>query len=310
MSRTEITLFSALLMLAGAGWGLTQPLSKIAVSTGYQHFGLIFWQMVIGALAMALIALATGRRLPLNRVTIRFYAFIALIGTIIPNGASYQALVHIPAGFQSVLMSLVPMAALPIALAFGLERASVRRLFGLLAGLGGVMLLTLPRASVPDPAMLPWMMLTLLAVFCYAFEGNYVAKWGTRGLDAIQVLLGASLIGIFLALPLAVMSGQFISPFRPYGAPEWSLIASALIHVMVYAIYVWMVGRAGPVFTAQVGYLVTGFGVVWAMLILRESYSPYFWAAMALIFLGVFLVQPRGKDKLAPARPIDDTSPK
>ena len=309
MKRTEIALFSGLLALAGAGWGLTQPLSKIAVSTGYQHFGLIFWQLVVGALAMSVIALATGRKLPLTKETIRFYAFIALIGTLIPNTASYQALVHIPAGFQSVLMSLVPMAALPIALAFGLERASLRRLFGLLAGLGGVMLLTLPRASLPDPAMLPWMMLTLVSVFCYAFEGNYVAKWGTKGLDAIQVLFGASLIGIFMALPLAVASGQFISPFRAYGAPEWSLIASSLIHVLVYATYVWLVGRAGPVFTAQVGYLVTGFGVVWSMLILQESYSPYFWAAMALIFFGVFLVQPRGKDKLAPAEPIGDTSP-
>jgi drug/metabolite transporter (DMT)-like permease len=179
---------------------------------------------------------------------------------------------------------------------------------GLLAGLGGVMLLVLPRASLPDPGMLPWMALTLVAVFCYAFEGNYVAKWGTRGLDAIQVLFGASLVGALLALPLALGTGQFISPLRSYGAPEWSLIAASLIHVVVYTVYVWLVGRAGPVFTAQVGYLVTGFGVVWAMLILDESYSPYFWAAVALIFLGVSLVQPRRKEKLAPAGSIGETA--
>ena len=42
MSRRELVFFTGVLLIMGAGWGLTQPLSKIAVSTGYRHFGLIF----------------------------------------------------------------------------------------------------------------------------------------------------------------------------------------------------------------------------------------------------------------------------
>lgn len=38
MPRNLILPFLALL-LAGAGWGLTQPLAKIAVSEGYRQFG-------------------------------------------------------------------------------------------------------------------------------------------------------------------------------------------------------------------------------------------------------------------------------
>jgi drug/metabolite transporter (DMT)-like permease len=53
------------------------------------------------------------------------------------------------------------------------------------------------------------------------------------------------------------------------------------------------VGRAGSVFAAQVSYLVTGFGVVWAMLILNESYGSSFWYAFCLMLVGLFLVQPR-----------------
>lgn len=37
-------LFLALILM-GAGWGATQPLSKIAVSEGYRHFGIIVWQL-------------------------------------------------------------------------------------------------------------------------------------------------------------------------------------------------------------------------------------------------------------------------
>ena len=33
---------SVVLVLLGVGWGSTQSLGKMAVSTGFQHFGLIF----------------------------------------------------------------------------------------------------------------------------------------------------------------------------------------------------------------------------------------------------------------------------
>ncbi|NNJ68829.1 MAG: EamA/RhaT family transporter, partial [Boseongicola sp.] len=44
----------------GAGWGATQPLAKIAVSEGYRHIGLVFWQLAIGALVMGLIQTVRG----------------------------------------------------------------------------------------------------------------------------------------------------------------------------------------------------------------------------------------------------------
>ncbi|MHA6262800.1 DMT family transporter [Arenibacterium sp. CAU 1754] len=308
MSRGEKLTFTVLLLLLGAGWGVTQPLTKIAVSTGHGHFGLIFWQLVIGAGAMCIASLVRGSGLPWSRGALRVYVVIAFIGTLIPNSTSYQAIAHLPSGVMSVLLSLIPMIAFPMALGLGLERFSMRRFLGLLAGLGGVSLLILPEASLPDAAMLAWIPVALVAPFFYAFEGNYVARWGTGGLDPMQVLFGASLIGAVIALPLAVGSGQFISPFRTYGAPEWSLIASSLVHVVVYASYVWLVGRTGPVFAVQVSYLVTGFGVVWAMLILNESYSPYFWAAMGMVLLGVLLVQPRRKDTVAQDPAIGETA--
>lgn len=295
--------FVTVLLLLGAGWGITTPLSKIAVSTGYQHFGLIFWQMAIGALTMVAVIRTTGRSLPWTRGALRTYVIIALIGTILPNSASYQAITHLPAGMVSVLLSLIPMIAFPIALSMRLERFSGLRFLGLAFGLGGVLLLVLPKASLPEPGMWLWVPVALIAPAFYAFEGNYVARWGTAGLDAIQVLGGASVVGTAITLPLAVGSGQFIWPVQGIGAPEWALLASSVIHVVVYASYVWLVGRAGPVFAVQVSYLVTGFGVLWAMLILGESYAAHFWLAMALVLSGVLLVQPRPQDKAPPANP-------
>lgn len=290
---------TGLLVVLGAGWGITQPLSKIAVSEGYGHFGLIFWQFAVGAVVLGAITLARGKRLPLGPKQIRLYVIMAIIGTLLPNSASYAAIVHLPSGITSILLSLVPMLAFPIALALGLDRFSLKRIAGLCCGLGGVALIVLPGTALPDAAMLIWVPVSLLAPLFYALEGNVVAKWGTYGVDAVQVLLGASLVGIVLALPFALLSGQWIDPRPPWGAPDAALVASATIHGLVYSSYVWLVGRSGPVFAAQVSYLVTGFGLFWAMLILGERYSGPVWAATALMMVGLFLVTPRANSSLA-----------
>ncbi len=290
--RTTFTLF-AILALMGAGWGATQPLSKIAVSEGYRHFGLVFWQLAIGAAILSVIQAVRGVRLRCDRPALRVYVFIALIGTILPNSASYEAIRHLPSGLVSILLALVPMFAFPMALMLGNERFVLIRFFGLVLGLTGVLLIVGPEGSLPDRAMVLWVPLALIAPLFYGFEGNAVARWGTAGLSPIEVLYGASLFGALLMLPVTLLTGHFIDPRPPWGAPDFALVATSVIHVTVYTTYVWMVGRAGPVFAVQVSYLVTGFGVIWAMLILGESYSGWVWAAMAVMFLGMFLVQPR-----------------
>lgn len=290
----------AVLVLLGAGWGLTQPLSKIAVSEGYRHFGLIFWQLVIAAAILFVINRARGKPVPVTAAAIRLYAIIALTGTLLPNAASYEAARHLPAGVLSVTIAAVPIFAFPIALLMGNERFRWAPFAGVICGMAGVLLLIGPQASLPDPGMAVFIPLALIAPLFYGFEGNFVARYGTGELDPIQVLLGASLLGTVIAFPLAVGSGQWIDPSPPWRAPDIALIGSSVIHALVYSTYVWLIGRAGAVFASQVAYLVTGFGVFWSMLLLGEQYSGYFWGALAMMLLGMLLVRPRHSETVAP----------
>tara|TARA_R110002124_G_scaffold145799_1_gene311056 strand:- start:275 stop:1207 length:933 start_codon:yes stop_codon:yes gene_type:complete len=291
----------AALVVMGAGWGITQPLSKIAVSEGYRYFGLIFWQATIGAVILGAILVirdrglgrVRGRGLPLTGPALRRYLMMALVGTILPDAAGYEVLRHIPAGVMAVVLSLVPMMAFPVALVLGNDGFAWSSLAGLVLGLAGVLLIALPDASLPDRAMVVWLPLALVPPVCYALEGNAVARWGMGGTDPVQLLCGASALAALLTLPLALASGQWIAPFLPWGAPDLALIASAVLHVFAYTTYVWLVGHAGPSFAVQVSYLVTGFGVIWSMVLLGERFSLWVWAAMAAMLLGVALVQPR-----------------
>lgn len=288
-----------LLVLLGAAWGATQPLTKFAVSTGHGPLGLIFWQLAIGAVLLRLLLAVLRRPLPLTRRALAFYLLIAVIGTLVPNSASYLAARDLPAGILAIVIALVPMFAFPMAMALGVDRFSGPRLAGLMLGLAGIALIALPEASLPDRAMLAALPLALVAPLLYAVEGNVVARWGTAGCDAVQTLCGASAVGAAIALPLALASGQFIDPRAGFGAAERALVASSLLHGPAYAAYLWMIGRAGPVFTAQVSYLVTGFGVAWSMLALGESYSGWIWLAMAAMMGGLLLVQPRPRYSIA-----------
>lgn len=290
---TEALWLFAILAVMGAGWGMTQPLAKIAVSEGYRAFGLIAWQLAVGALATGAVLAVRGRRPRFDAPALRVYLVIALIGTVLPNSASFEAARHLPAGLLSILLSLVPMFAFPMALALGNERFAWGRFAGLLLGLTGVLIIVAPDASLPDRAMIVFIPVALIAPIFYGLEGNVVARWGTAGLGPIEVLFGASLIGAAIAFPLAFATGTYIDPLVAWRGPEWAILGSSLIHVTVYTTYVWLVGRAGPVFAVQVSYLVTLFGVTWSILILNESYSGWIWAAMVIIMAGVFLVQPR-----------------
>lgn len=295
------------LLAMGAGWGLTQPLTKIAVSTGYGHFGLIFWQLVWGAALSGLFLTVTRAHAALTWARLPMVVAVAILGTVLPNTTSYQAAFHLPSGVMSIIIATVPMFAFPIALALGIDRFSMRRLAGLSLGLFGVALIALPASSLPDPGMLAWLPVAMVAPLCYGAEGNIVNRFGTAGLSAVQILFWASSVGAVMALPLALGSGQFLPPAELLTREGQALIASGAIHIAVYSSYIWLIGRAGAVFAGQVAYLVTGSGVIWAMVLLGENYSGWVWAALLVMLVGLSLVRPRENTLEEPTAPGDDT---
>lgn len=293
MTGDRRALYAATLLVTGIGWGSTQSLGKIAVSTGYGQFGLIFWQTVIGVLLLGTFQVIRRRGLPLTGRTLRFAVMIALIGTLIPNTTFYLGVTHLPAGIMSILISTVPLLSLPIAVALGTDRFRLPRVLGLACGFAGVALIALPGTALPGHEQAIWLAVAIIGPLFYAVEGNVVAKWGTAGLDPVQTILAASIVAMVLVLPLALASGQWIDPTQPWGAPEYALILNATINVAMYVVYIWLAQASGAVFAAQTGYVVTVSGVGWAAFLMGERFGPLVWLAVALIFAGVALVQPR-----------------
>lgn len=291
--------FVAVLVATGAAWGSTQPLGKIAVSTGHGHFALIFWQLVIGALLLGAVLLVRRQGFAVTRDRLGFAVLIAVIGTLVPNSTFYISVAQLPSGIMSIIIATVPLLSFPLAVALGMDRFGALRALGLVCGIAGVALIALPDASLPSPAMAAFLPLAMVGPLFYAVEGNVVARWGTWGMSAVQTMFLVSAVGAVMALPLAVLSGQWFDPWADWGRAETALVASSVAHALAYATYVWLAAQAGAVFAAQTGYIVTGTGVIWAMLLLGERFSPFVWAALGVMMLGLFLVQPRGRSAQA-----------
>ena len=288
----------AILLAVGTGWGSSQATGKMAAEGGEGPFGLMFWQLAICTVFLGAISLARGRGLVLRPAALRFYAVVALLGTLVPNWTFYTAVVHLPAGVMSLIIALVPMLSLPLSVAAGIDGFSALRVAGLGLGLLGVALIAAPGGgAVLTPPMLAWLPVALVGPLFYALEATWVAREGTAGMDAVQAMFGASAAGLLLCVPPMLLTGQFYVPRAPFDRSEVALLVMSVSHAALYATYVWLAATAGAVFAAQSSYVVTVTGVFWAMLLLGERFPPTVWTALLALLAGLALVQPRRRQR-------------
>ena len=117
-------------------------------------------------------------------------------------------------------------------------------------------------------------------------------------MNPVQALFGASVAGSVISLILVLSSGQFIDPRELWGTPDYAFVTSSLVHAVIYTGYIWSVGRAGPVFAAQVACLVTISGMFLSVWLLGETYLKYVWLALSCMLFGIFLFLPRNQAKI------------
>ena len=288
-----------ILLIVGVSWGLTAPLSKIAVSTGHHYLGLLIWQIIIMILSLGLIQIFRKKKLPLNLNCFWRYVLVALLGTILPNSIMYKAYFHLQSGIMSILVSIVPMIAFLLVLVLKMEKFEIRRFLGVLFGIFAIILIVFPKLDLGYLGEVGWILLALLSPLCYAIEGVWINKIGIAKLDPIEVILGASILGFFILMPIVALNGYWITPYRVWGPAEFAITASSLIHSLIYISYIWLIGKAGVIFASQVSYIYTASGIGFSIILLGEGYSLFVWAAVILMLLGLMMVRPSRRSSLS-----------
>ena len=231
-------------------------------------------------------------RLPLDRRHLVFYLVCGLTGTAVPNYTSYAAIRELPLGVVSIVIAAVPIMTFLAAVVLRMDRAEPRRVIGLLLGASAVLILIVPAASLPEPEDALWVGISLITCLAYTAENIYIARARPEGCSALQTLCGLSWGALLLITPLVAGTGLWME-IDTQGVAETALIAMTLSHLVAYGGFVWLISRAGPVFAAQVGYVVTLSGVALGVVLLGETHSGWVWVSLGLMLGGLSLVQPR-----------------
>ena len=285
-----------LLTVMGASWGLTIPLSKIAVAAGAHPLGLTFWQGAIGGGFLLGLCLLRRRRPPLGRRHLIFYLICGILGSVLPGSLLFWVAIYLPAGVISIAIACVPLFTYALAVSLRIEAPVVRRIGGVAFGLMAVAFITLPNTSLPQAGLAPWVVIAVLACAAYALENVYISLRQPPGLDPMAATSGLLLMAALLMLPLVLANDAWVPLGWPLGRLEWSVVAMALASAVAYSLFVYVVAVAGPLFASQVAYLVTIAGVLWGMALLGERHSFWVWAALLVMLLGLGMVQPRRRE--------------
>jgi drug/metabolite transporter (DMT)-like permease len=283
----------ALLVVLGSLWGFAFSLVKIATVSGVPPLALVFWQSLGAGSILLAVTRARGAVPPLSRA-ILFYAFgTGLLGLALPSTNAAAALGHIPAGLMAVIVAVSPLATAVFSRALGIERLGRWRAGGLLLGLAGALLIMLPRASLPTPEVAHWALIAFATPLLYAGCNVFIARFRPGGVDSVALAAGMLLAAMLCLGPVMLATGSWHPLWRDFGAGEAAVLGQMAITALAYVIWFEVVRLAGPVFSSQVGYIVTATGLAWAMLLFGERYSLWVWAAVLLIAAGIALVARR-----------------
>lgn len=290
-----------ILLLIGCAWGGTVPLVQVSVTSGLSPLLITLWELIYSIVLLSMACVVTGRWPRWSGPWIARYAAIGAFGTLLPGMTTYWAADHLPGGVLALVLATVPMFTLLLAVIVGTDTFSPGRLLGLLLALLGIALLVLPGEALPEAAEAIFILVGLASTLCYAIEANVVARTVPPAEDAIATLLGACIWGTVMALPVTLLTGRYDAAPAPWNVgvwqgPEWAILGISVLHVIAYAGYLWLMGRAGPIFTSQVGPVVTVAGVLLSAWLLGEENSAWIWLSLVLLVSGLMLVRPRESD--------------
>lgn len=289
-----------LLLFAALFWAAIYSLYKLATESGIPFIPFVFWQLLGAGIILLAISAARRRLPPLDIPHLRAYAIVGILGTGLPSCFYAFVAPNLPVGVVSLTVLLEPMLTFFLAALFAIERLRLLRALGLLCGLGGVLLIVLPEASLPERAMVGWVLLVLIAPVIYASHNVLIERYWPRGCNTLTLCTGGLVVGALAMLPAMAATDSWWAFPSGVGVGEWALIGVILIVAVSNILFFEVIRRAGAVFASTGTYIETLGAIGLGILIFGESHSPWIWASVAALMVGLYLVNKTGRDRSLP----------
>jgi drug/metabolite transporter (DMT)-like permease len=277
MTRKGWLLFIAMAII----WGIPYLLIKVAVGE-ITPVMLVFARTALGALLLLPIAAARGALTPLFGAW-RWVLAYSLVEVALPWFLLSDAERRLSSSLTGLLIAAVPLiGAVVIWLTRGDDRFDMRRIVGLVIGLGGVAALVGLNVSFRDLGAVGEVGLVALG---YA-TGPIIVARRLPNLPSIGVVAASLVLTALLYLPLAVRQWPATIPsgrvFLSVGI--LGVVCTALAFLLFFA----LIAEVGPVRATVITYFNPAVALLLGVLLLHEPFTLGAVIGLGLILLGSY----------------------
>jgi drug/metabolite transporter (DMT)-like permease len=285
-------------------WGSSFALIKAGVHAGVPPTWVALWRCLLGALTLWGVCLIQRARVPGDWAAWGHAMVVAFLVNAAPFTLLAYGETHVSSVLAGVLNAATPLTTLLFALALvPQERATARRLAGLLLGFAGVLIIVQAWHS-PGRSELAGVLACLAATICYGAGFAYTRRSfsgrsaSTAALTAIQLTCATALL-----IPLApAASGPPAWPGA--GAAAALLALGALGTGAAFLLNLRVIRAVGPARASTVTYLIPLWSALIGTLALSEPLSWSIVAGGLVVLVAVLLAQSGGRLNQAPGVPL------
>lgn len=271
-------------------------LGKFALRT-IPSVALVGFRVLGAAIALAGIGLATRKLSLIARRDWLLLVGSSLLGVVLNQWLFVKGLSLTTAVNATLIGTTIPVFTLLVSILLRHDRASLRRVIGIVLAAAGVIYLIGPeRAEFSHHSTLGDSLIVVNSL-CY---GTYIAI-SKRLLDrynALTVITWIFVIGSLAAAPVGAISLSQVS-LGAVPLTVWLSVAYIVLFATVVCYYLnsWALARVPPSTVAVYIYLQPLIAFVLAPLLLGEKIGPRVIVASLLVFAGVAVVTSRGRTR-------------
>lgn len=282
---TSIAVELALLVALATLWGGSYTFIKLGVAT-IPPITLIAARTAIAGVLLLVVMRVRGIEMPRDAATWRRFAFQAVLNSVIPWTLIAWGERHVDAALATILNSAGPIFTfLLTAVVTRHEATTPRKLFGVVAGLAGILLIVGVDAFHDIGSGLVAEAAIVAATLCYACAAIFGRSF--KDLDPIAPAAGSLLAGAAVLIPASLLLEQPWT-LSPSLASVLALLALAVFSTAAaFAIYFRLIQTLGSVGTTAQAYLRVPIGVAISVAFLGETLSRTAWIGLACVVLGV-----------------------
>ena len=283
-----------LLVLLSVVWGGSFFFNGIALRE-FPTLTIVTARVGLAALALLLLMRMLGQGIQLNRQILKAFFGMSFLNNVVPFSLIVWGQQHIASGVASILNATTPLFTMLVAHWFTTdEKINPRRLLGVLTGMGGVGLMMGLDSMESSVFHLLGQSAILLAAFSYGLAGVYGKRFAQLEIPPLATATGQLCASSMILIPLTLWIDQPWTMAMPSIEGMGSLLGIALLSTaLAYVIYFRLLKTAGATNLLLVTLLIPVSAIILGVFLLDESLEPQHLSGMAVISLGLLIMDGR-----------------